>query len=391
MIRAAAVTRAGILALATAGLVAVTAATARAQEPAADSAAAGAAQETVGVHTVRRGDTLWDLAARFLSNPERWPEIFQLNPAVVEDPHWIYPGEQLRIPGAVARVDRMRVERAEDYLRNLETDTTEAGKYPENSVFRQPRDGGAGLSGLQLDERPPRPAVTADDLHRASVLVPAGGLGPAGETVRVLAENPLNLALPSAARPYVDVILHLGGLAPAVGDTLQAVRHARQVPPWGEVVLSMALLEVKRTWADSARATVVQLYGDYQVGDPVVAPAPYALAPALEAGPADVELTGRIAAFEVPQVLLGTGESLFLDLGDEDGVALGDEFAVFSREETEAVRRELSDALAVVRVTRVTDRTATARVVQIRDAGSRPGDPVILVRRIRPSAAAGGS
>lgn len=388
MIRSAAVTRAGLLALAAAGLVAVSAATARAQEPA--DAGADAARETVGVHTVDRGDTLWDLAARFLSDPERWPEIFQLNPSVVEDPHWIYPGEQLRIPGAVERVDRVRVERAEDYLRNVGGDTTEAGKYPENSIFRQPRDDGSGLSGLMLDERPPRPAVTADDLRRAPVLVAPGGLGPEGATVRVLAENPLGLELPSAARPYADVVLQLGGLEPAVGDTLQAVRRVRRELPWGEVVQSMALVEVKRTWADSARATVVRLYGDYQVGDPVVAPAPYSLDPALEAEPAGAELTGRVAAFEVPQVLLGTGEALFLDLGAEDGVALGDEFAVFSREESEAMRRELSDALAVVRVTRVTDGTSTARVIGIRDPGTRPGDPVVLVRRLPPAAAAGG-
>jgi hypothetical protein len=232
--------------------------------------------------------------------------------------------------------------------------------------------------------------VTADDLHRAPVLVPPGGLGPEGETVRVLAENPLGLALPSAARPHADVVLGLGGLEPAVGDTLQAVRHARREPPWGDVVLSMALLEVKRTWADSARATVVQLYGDYQVGDRVVAPEPYALDPALEAEPVDAPLTGRIAAFEVPQVLVGSGEALFLDVGAADGVALGDEFAVFSRQESEAVQHDLADALAVVRVTRVTDGTSTARVISVRDPGTRPGDPVRLVRRLPPAAASGG-
>jgi hypothetical protein len=44
-------------------------------------------------HEVTRGDTLWDIAARFLQHPSCWPQVWERNRAQIHNPHRIYPGQ----------------------------------------------------------------------------------------------------------------------------------------------------------------------------------------------------------------------------------------------------------------------------------------------------------
>ncbi len=55
----------------------------------------GAKKDVPPIHLVRKGDTLWGISEDYYGNPWAWPKVWSLNPQI-ENPHWIYPGDQLR-------------------------------------------------------------------------------------------------------------------------------------------------------------------------------------------------------------------------------------------------------------------------------------------------------
>ena len=76
-------------------------------------------------YTVVNGDTLWDIASKFLKDPWYWPEIWYRNPQV-ENPHLIYPGDILTLIYVNGR-PQIQVTRAGDVIRKDTSDMTPDG------------------------------------------------------------------------------------------------------------------------------------------------------------------------------------------------------------------------------------------------------------------------
>ncbi|HYW04373.1 MAG TPA: LysM peptidoglycan-binding domain-containing protein [Gammaproteobacteria bacterium] len=85
----------------------------QAQPPAHEQAAQSAPQirsDAPKRYVVRKGDTLWDLASKFLKSPWRWPEIWYLNPDI-HNPHLIYPGDVITLTYTASGKPQLHVTR----------------------------------------------------------------------------------------------------------------------------------------------------------------------------------------------------------------------------------------------------------------------------------------
>jgi hypothetical protein len=76
---------------------------------------------------VKPGNTLWDIANRYLKDPTQWPEIVKHNPQIGGDPTVILPGMKLKVPAAI-----MQGRPAARHAAEL--------TYVENSVEHKARD-----------------------------------------------------------------------------------------------------------------------------------------------------------------------------------------------------------------------------------------------------------
>ena len=114
-------------------------------------------------HVVVKGDTLWDIAGKFLKKPWCWPKIWQPNKKEIPNPHWIYPGQIVYFDRAagVLRLGEPNVVKLSPRIRTSPVEVSAIPAIPAEIIgpfLSQPLVVDAG----ELDQTP-RIAATQED------------------------------------------------------------------------------------------------------------------------------------------------------------------------------------------------------------------------------------
>ncbi|HUK64837.1 MAG TPA: LysM peptidoglycan-binding domain-containing protein, partial [Dongiaceae bacterium] len=324
-------------------------------------------------HTVKRGDTLWDIAKLYLNDPFLWPEIYRLNTELVEDPHWIYPGEVLKLPGSGGAqvVSEDQVEKTQpqvaEQAKPAVVGTTVFSVANKRRVLSSSRFGGTANTYAHT-------AVRAGEYYAAPWIDKSHGPSAYGEIVRTA-------NMPGQVRgvqrdkftteDYIFVTMPKG-VVPAKGDQFVTYRLGEDFGNGTQVVQPTGIIKVEEVnGTDAVLARVTTFFGGVLLGQRIVPLEHFTMNPDARPAPLLLGTEGKVVWIP-PQITVGSKQDyILLDVGLKDGVKVGDQFTIYKPRGT----LQLADArkvgipevsIGIVQIVKVTDYGATAVVVDVR-------------------------
>ncbi len=251
-------------------------------------------------HTVRRGDTLWSISGRYYANPWDWPRLWSFNPEIT-NPHWIYPLDQVRLIGA-----------------------------------------GGAMIAEQTQVAARRGVQSGTLFLRELGYLDAEALEQSGEIIG----SPTDHMLLS---PYDSIYVRFSGdrserERPQGEFTIYRMYEASERDPGqqGTLVRILGTVRIDRYDEDRriAQATLTEAVEPIERGYRVAAiPRRFEVVPPVSS---DRDMETQVVATLMPHELLGEQQVVFVPMGEDDGVRLGNRFYVTRR--SDEWRRHLEAA-----------------------------------------------
>ena len=366
-----------------------------------DTTAHPAAQQDTGLavpggkHVVAAGETLWSISTQNFSDPLLWPEIYRRNTSVIEDPHWIYPGEVLDLGGIASAppTDTTQTVAQRDTTTG-EADTTQLAAPPPPPT--EP-EGPGTIFDRRANARQRVEDVLRAYAHQVYRPVRRGEFYSAG----FLTEGeklPWATVVGNTAKPSIPVLANppasnvatqfqeLAILPPSqasyhIGDSLLVARLDRDLNPWGSVVVPVGVARVTALQQKQVLATIIMQFGRIRGGTVAMPLEPFK--DPGEVRPADVDqgLQGHLIEMRDQHVLATVQQVVFLDKGRADGVALGDVFEAYRPASGEIGARS-EEVRVQLLVAHTREHTSSAIVIGMSNPQLIPGMPVRLIKKM---------
>jgi LysM repeat protein len=371
-------------------------------------------------HTVARGETLWSISQMYFSDPLLWPEIYRLNTSVIEDPHWIYPGEVLNLAAllivaqggdtvmalpqdtSIAAADTIRVAPGDTIAAVIDTltgpvdtlpaDTTLFIEAPPPStiesnetIFDRRRTNRQQVQDVlrAYAEQPYRP-LRAGEFYAAGFLSESerlpwarvlGGTAPSA-IHRLSDRTSATMFQEIAVRPPRNASYH-------VGDSLLLARIDRTLSSgrWGDVVVPVGIARVTTVEEDQVLARVIAQFSRVHGGGLAMPLEPFKDPGMARPTPVEQGLVGKLIEPRDPHPIAGAQQYFFIDKGREEGVTLGDVFEIY-RPAAGVPGSPSEEIRAVMMIVHTREHSATGLLLQIMHPGLDSGLPVRLIKKM---------
>ena len=339
-------------------------------------------------HIVQQGETLWGLARQFLGDPLLWAEIYRMNTDVVEDPHWIFPGEELRLvaseqpaPAAEApAAGNIAVTPGADSARGARRAPASVPSVESPTIFASRPAPSQDLNTIEMrDERAYR-AVRAGEYYASGFIADRHAL-PTGSFVGPVERTAIRrLTTRSSAAVYSTVLVAPPrGEVYQRGDMLLAYAVDQQLRGYGDLIKPLGLLQVlaETNAGQTGPARVISLYGSVHDGAMLTKVEPFRNVSSARALPIDSGIVGQVIALRSGRELTSVQDVLYVNSGADDGLKLGDILRISSAAAAGPVR-EQAQALVV----HTDPKTATLVVLQVTQPDIRAGATARQIRRM---------
>jgi len=356
-------------------------------------------------HTVSLGETLWSIAQMYFADPLLWPEIYRLNTNVIEDPHWIYPGEVfvlaqgMTVAQGPTGVLPRDTSAAADTIGLLPGDTI--GAVPDTMIVEAPPPQPVAESYETMFDRRRTTQQRVEDVLRGYAHQPYRPLR-AGEfyAAGFLTENerlPWAQVLGATSEPAIYRLTarttagrfdEIAIKPPArasyhVGDSLLIARIDRALTEgrWGEVVVPLGIARVTSLSDEQVLARVVAQFGRIRGGHFAMPLEPFKDPGEVRPTPVEQGLAGRLVAPRDPHWIAGAQQFFFIDKGRAEGVVPGDVFETY-RPAAGTLGSASEEVRAVLMIVHTREHSATGLILQLIHPGLDPGMPVRLIKKM---------
>lgn len=248
------------------------------------------------VHTVVPGDTLWDISEAYLGSPFSWPSVWKNNPKV-QNPHRIYPGNQIWISATEMRP-----------VGPGETFTPAATPPADIDAVSRP------VGMFPVPQMESIGLITAEEMETAGAVLGS----PEGETM--LAQ-------------FRRLQIGMGEGQVQEGDRFTVVREHERVrdPETGDTigvhVEKLGWIEVTKVGLEASDAIVRASNDGMLRSDRLLPRVEPALEVPVQTGAPSVE--GQIALIPNERTTVGQRDVVFLNRGTEHGVDIGSPLEVY--------------------------------------------------------------